>query len=104
MNDNDRRLTRVEEKVDKIGDKVNQTREDVYQIKGDLKVYMSDVKQHVESDTKIIKHFEPLLNDLAYQRKRKEERRKAWRSVGAKLGIVATCITIVYGIIRIFKG
>lgn len=104
MNDGDKRLTRLEGKVDKIGEKVDQTREDMYQIKSDLKIYSAEVQKHVESDNKIIRHFEPLLHDLAFQKKKKEERREKLKSVGTKLGIVATSITIIYGLIRIFKG
>ena len=103
-NDNETRMTRLEGKVDKISEKVDETREDIYAIKSDLKVHSQQVQQHVDSDAKIVKHFQPLLEDLAYKKKRKEDNKRRLKEWSMRFGIAGAMASVVFTIIRVFKG
>jgi len=107
----EKRLDRLEDKVDKIDDIV-------VEIKTDMKHYNKKIDQHLDTDASIIKTISPLLQKLPqiveiaeqYQfEKQLKERLEAdsamkserVKSVSMKLGIVATLTAIVTGILRI---
>jgi len=97
----DIRFSRLEGKVDKIDEKVNQTREDMHEMRTELRVHTATVERHVMSDERIIKRVKPLLDEMAYKKKKKEERKEKLKTWSMRVGLIAASVSIVFGITRI---
>ena len=102
--DNELRFQRIEDKVDDL-------KVDVTEIKIDMKHHMDKVEEHITGDKKIINEISPLLEKLpglveivedhAYAKRVKAERKEKAAEIGKRIGFVSMCIGIIAGIAKI---
>ena len=100
----EKRLTRVEEKLDKV-------HEDVIELKSDLKHLIPKVDEHITGDKKIINHIGPLLEKLPalveiveehqYEKKKMKENKEKMKNMVMGLGVVSTFVGIVIGVTKL---
>lgn len=100
----ERRLERLEEKVDRVEDVV-------VEIKTDLKHYNIKVEEHLVSDAGIIKAISPILEKLPQiveiaeefqlEKAMKAKKKESRKVIIANLGVVATVVAIITGITRL---
>lgn len=99
------RLTRVENKIDKVSD-------DVIELKSDMKHLMPKIEEHITGDKKIINEIIPLLEKLPtiieiaeihkYEKLKSEEKTKYKKKLILNLGIVSTVVGIIVGVVKAF--
>ena len=95
------RLTRVEDKLDKVSD-------DVTELKMDMKHLMPKIEEHITGDKKIISHITPLLEKLPsiieivehhqYEKLKKKESQEKRKKLVMNLGIASTIVGLIIGI------
>lgn len=107
----EKRLTRVEEKVDIV-------RDDVTELKSDMKHLMPRIEEHITGDKKIINHITPLLEKLPtivemaeshqfekMKRKEKLEIRQAkvqwFKDTSTKVGLFSLVLGMVVSVIKL---
>ena len=112
MPTDNKRLERLEDKVDLIKD-------DVSELKSDFKVHVNKMEdkmevfgEHITGDQKIINHLEPFLKQLPefsealgdYKfKKQLRERREKWiKRTTAVLGLVSLLVGISVGVSKLF--
>ena len=113
------RFGKLEQKVDDIKDDVNNVKMDVHSISIKLDSHMEKIDEHITGDDKIITEIEPLLRELPslveivkkyeidkeLQKRNKEakdEKTSKYKSLGIKLGVVATVVSIITMVYRTF--
>lgn len=107
-----------ENRMDRLESKVDDIKEDVSELKADLKIHTVTIDkqlelfgEHVTSDTRIVKHIQPLLDDLPsikaavdefkFERKLKAKNKERVKTVSSVLGVLSLVVGIVYTLTKI---
>jgi len=100
----DRRLERLEDKVDRI-------EEVVVEIKTSMRHYNDKVEAHAEADAVAIKTIAPILEKLPqiveiveeyqFEKKKTQEKKDNLKLVTMKVGLIATIVGMVTAISRV---
>ena len=109
----DERFNRIEDKVDKVDDKVNNVKYEIVELRSDFKSHMKIVEDHVTGDNKIIEHISPMLpilpeladmvRDHSFKKERNDRYVASLKIWSMRLGIIATAIGIITGIVKLFS-
>lgn len=99
-NVNEKRLDRLEDKVDSI-------KADVSDLKADMRVHLAKVDEHIAGDKKIITEWRPvvelvpelkeIIDNHKFEKRAKERRHKF-------IAVTATVVALVAGVFEIFRG
>ena len=94
----DRRIERIENRVDEIKD-------DVAELKGDFKTHTRLIEDHITGDQKIITEIQPLLSaiphitemakEYTYNKENKTRRQARIKSLSLRFGLGATILGII---------
>jgi hypothetical protein len=98
------RFARIEVRVDEI-------KEDVTELKTEFRIHKDLIEEHVVGDQKIIKEIQPLLaaipsiermvGDFEYKKENRRRNKEKLKNAGVKLGISATLLSIMLGILKL---
>jgi hypothetical protein len=105
-------MDQFDKRLDKLEDKVDAIREDVTELKTDFKIHTALIQEHVAGDAKIISELKPILHKLPdiiqivedhqYDRKNRERKMQLIADWTKKLTLLSTAIGVVYAIIQLF--
>jgi chromosome segregation ATPase len=98
MDQYEKRLTRVEDKIDNV-------KAEVVELRSHFKNHMTIVQEHIIGDNKIIDNLNPLLDNLKelvddykYKKTKKTRHKEALILWTKRLGLVSAIISVIYGI------
>lgn len=108
----ERRLERVEEKVDIVKDQVSELRADFKVHSAKVSDKMEVFEQHITGDEKIITHIQPLLERLPdiheaveefrFEKKLKQQAAERRKKITWALGSASLILGIIAGITKLF--
>lgn len=105
MDQFDKRLDKLEEKVDAV-------KEDVMELKSDFKIHTTLIREHVAGDNKVISDLKPILaklpdivqivEDYQYSKMNRQKKMEFIADWTKKLTFVSTAIGVIYAILQLF--
>lgn len=101
----------MERRIDRLESKVDAIKEDVTELKTDMKHLMPKIEEHITGDKKIINALAPVIDKLPslieivendqYEKRKKAEKREKLKSLTTKLGLLSLIVGIGAGISKI---
>lgn len=86
--DNEKRLERLEDKVDKV-------HEELYELRTDFKVHTKLIEEHVAGDKKIITEISPIIAEFRYRQERERRIFKSLKLYGSIVAVATGMITLL---------
>lgn len=106
-------MDQFDKRLDKLEQKVDAVKEDVMELKSDFKVHTALIKEHVTGDNKIISDLKPILaklpdiveivEDYQFSKQARQRKMQSIADWTKKLTFVSTAIGVVYAILQLLK-
>lgn len=106
-------MDQFDKRLDKLEQKVDAVKEDIMELKSDFKVHTALVKEHVTGDNKIISDLKPILaklpdiveivEDYQFSKQARQRKMQAIADWTKKLTLVSTAIGVIYAILQLLK-
>lgn len=106
-------MEQFDKRLDKLEQKVDAVKEDVMELKSDFKVHTTLIKGHITGDNKIISDLKPILaklpdiveivEDYQFSKQTRQRKMQAIADWTKKLTFVSTAIGVVYAILQLLK-
>lgn len=106
-------MEQFDKRLDKLEQKVDSVKEDVMELKSDFKIHTTLIKEHVAGDNKVISDLRPILaklpdiveivEDYQYAKQSRERKMQAIADWTKKLTFVSTAIGVVYALLQLLK-
>lgn len=106
-------MEQFDKRLDKLEQKVDAVKEDVMELKSDFKIHTTLIKEHVAGDNKVISDLRPILaklpdiveivEDYQYAKQSRERKMQAIADWTKKLTFVSTAIGVVYALLQLLK-